>query len=332
MKQIAKVVSNTFFIVKKVFIEAATGDSSIKKKDKDVGIIKGRKKDRKENLKNDMSESIKNLYDISDNKLLLAVLFATSETSKAILNRPNVKATLSSLKSKVLTGKDEHYTIIEKVEEQAKEVASILQSMNLTINRIGIDGLPGSGKSTFARALAKCMSMQWRSLDHENMDVPINFSKDLTIYEHHRLFRTQNVDVFDVIIYIDNPVEDSKANILKRTQSGRGSIILDVLDFEKLKKIGKVAFEFCDGKSIPLSDSNLVMKIKGPEGFKMREKLEDILNELEINTKGLSKEEMLFLLAYAKPQKGLKAYFLPGAFNDELLKGLLASFNKFKDS
>lgn len=272
------------------------------------------------------------LVDLPKNRLIKAALAVIAETGKGVLNRSGVKATLNAAKSKLITGKGEKYPWIEEADEYANKIALILQNLGIKPNKLGVDGLPGSGKSTLARALAERLGMQWKSLDHENMNVQIDFSQKLTVYEHHRLFRTQNVDEFDAIIYIDESVESTKANIIRRTQSGRGAIIIDVLDFEKLKNIGRLAFDVCEGESTLIPDSNLIMKVRGPGGFHAKENLVKRLKVAGHDTTDLDKEKMLFLTAYARRQSGLKAYFMPGAFNNELLKGLLAGVRKFLDS
>jgi hypothetical protein len=50
-------------------------------------------------------------------------------------------------------------------------------------------------------------------LDYIDLNKPQDFSKEKTIYEHHRLLRTQDIDNFDAIIYIDEPPEFSQENV-----------------------------------------------------------------------------------------------------------------------
>jgi len=49
----------------------------------------------------------------------------------------------------------------------------------------------------------------------------------MTIYEHHRLLRTQDIDNFEAIVYINEPVELSQANACteKETASRQMSLI-----------------------------------------------------------------------------------------------------------
>lgn len=291
--------------------------------------LKGRTKGRKGKNKNHLMNSIS---DLVEDRLSKAAFVAVTEAGKGILNRPSIKATVNSIKSKLFTAKTEVYRSVKEVEDLADKVVVILHNLNISPDKIGIDGLPGSGKSTLSRALAKRLEMQWQSLDHENMNLLIDFSQPLTIYEHHRLFRTQDLDVFDVIVYIDKPVTVTKSNIIKRTQSGRGALILDILDFEKLQKIGAYAFHVCEGQLINVPDSDISVKIQGPSGFKAKENLEETLKSTGKYMPDLNKEEMLFLITYGKRQSGLKAYFRPDAFKEELLTGLLAGISEYLDS
>jgi hypothetical protein len=216
------------------------------------------------------------------------------------------------------------------VRENADRVAVILQESGIVPNRIGVDGLPGSGKSTLAHALACRLDMDRKSLDHENMDVPRDFTQERTIYEHHRLFRTQDVDVFDAIVYVDEPVEVSKARVLQRArEETRESLITYVLDYEKLKKVGTLAFDVCESEPISIPGSNLLVKIRPAGGFRPAENIESRLCSVANVPEGLGKEEKLFLLVYGKPKGGLMAYVVPGAFNDELLQGFLAGVRAY---
>ena len=202
------------------------------------------------------------------------------------------------------------------VEKQAERVAQLLRERGVIPNRFGIDGLPGSGKSTLARLLAERLGMEWKSLDYKNLGLPGILGQGRTIYEHHRLLRTQDVDAFDAIVYIDEPFERSRAKVLRR---GRGLILAAVLDYDKLKKVGKLAFDVCEGEPVRIPKSDLVLKIKPPKGFRAVENITSRLGsapsqskgDAGFDTSGMSKEEMLFVLAHGKRQEGLTAYLLP---------------------
>ncbi|MHC5054199.1 MAG: DEAD/DEAH box helicase family protein [Planctomycetota bacterium] len=208
---------------------------------------------------------------------------------------------------------------VRSAEAQAEKIARILEEKDITPDRIGIDGLPGSGKSTLARALARRLGMRWESLDYKNLRLPENLDSGRTVYEHHRLLRTQDVDAFDVIVYMDMSAGRCKARVCRR---GRGLFLAAVLNYRKLRKIGKLAFEVCGGEPIPIADSPLLLKIKPPGGFRALENTVSWLAEARpagpasagdagLDTSGMSREEMLFLIASGKRKRGLKAYVVP---------------------
>lgn len=270
------------------------------------------------------------LPDLTGNRLSGAGVAAAVETGRAMLNRPSVRASLEGAVPKLLGGTGEQSQSIEAVREAADRTALILHERSIVPSRIGVDGLPGSGKSALSRALAETLGMKWKSLDHENMNAPLDFAPQGTIYEHHRLFRTQDVDHFDAIIYVDEPVEVSKARVLRRAKKeARQGLIIDVVDYDKLKEIGKFAFDLCEGEPISIPGTRLLMKLRPPAGFRAVENTVSRLHAAGHETEGLGKEAMLFLLVYGRPQSGLTAYFQPGAYNEELLRGLLAGMRTY---
>ncbi len=193
-----------------------------------------------------------------------------------------------------------------------------------------MDGLPGSGKSTLSRALAETLGFAWRSLDHQNLNILVDFTSERTVYEHHRLLRTQDVDAFDVIVSVNERIDVSKARILERARpETRNAVNIDVLDFEKLRTIGKLAFDLCDGDPIPIPSSAMLMKIRPPGGFNAVDNIARQLHAAGHGVESRGKEEMLFLLAYGRARSGLLAYFVPSAFNEELLAGLLAGVRTY---
>ena len=259
-----------------------------------------------------------------------AVVVGAAETGRAMLGRPSVRASLEAALLKVVGGTGEGFPSIEAARDSARQIPLILQDRGIVPDRIGVDGLPGSGKSTLARALAEELDFQWESLDHENMDVPRDFAPQRTVYEHHRLFRTQDVDAFDAIVYVDEPVDTCKARILQRTRTeARAALIIDVLDYDKLKTIGKAAFDVCEGESVSIPGGRLLVKVKPPQGFRAVENIENRLRAAGHDAPREAKETMLFLLVYGRPASGLMAYFLPGAYNDELLRGFLAGMRTY---
>lgn len=268
--------------------------------------------------------------DLTENRLLGAALAATVETGRAMLNRPSVRASLEAAVLKMLGLAEVPHGSVEPVRHSADTIVRVLQERGVVPRRIGVDGVPGSGKSTLARALADRLGFQWKSLDHEDMNVPRDFSREGVVYEHHRLFRTQDVDSFDAIVYIDEPVEVSRGKILERAKAeARQGLSADVLNYDRMKKIGEVAFHACDGEPIAIPQSSLVMKIKPPGGFRAMKNTASRVHAAGHQTEGWGKEEMLFVLAYGSPRSGLMAYLLPGAYNQELFNGLLAGLRRY---
>ena len=267
----------------------------------------------------------------TDRRLTEAAAAAAVETTRAMLEAPGVRASVEAALLRLVGSSQAHTGSNAEPLRAAVATARMLQSRGIDPNRLGVDGVPGSGKSTFARALADELGGQWKSLDHENMNEPRDFAPERTVYEHHRLFRTQDVDVFDAIVYVDEPIEVAKDRVVQRARKeGRTALLIDVLDYEKLKQIGKLAFDVCDGQPIAIPDSHLLMKIRPPGGFRALENTLDRLraagHEFEPD---MGKEQMLFLLAYGIARAGMTAYFLPGAYNHELLKGILAGIRSY---
>ena len=198
--------------------------------------------------------------------------------------------------------------ILEAVERRAECIARILRERGVVPDRIGIDGLPGSGKITLARALAPKLDLRWLSLDYKDLNVPRNLERKGVIVEHHRLLRTQDADRFDVILYIRETPERARIRTVRRR---RGVILAALLDYHKLGKVGELAFDVCQAEPVVIPDSNLILKIKPPGGFRAIESIVRRLREAGLDTAGMSKEAMLFLLALGKPEHGLTAYYSP---------------------
>jgi hypothetical protein len=227
---------------------------------------------------------------------------------RAVLIFPGMQVCLGALAQMLSSLGRPSASVAAVVAEQAEEIALILRERDIAPSRIGIDGIPGSGKSTLARALAGKLDMEWKSLDFRNLGLPEDLAQERTIYEHHRLFRTRDVDAFDVLIYIDEPVPSSKARVRRR---GRGLILGIMLDYDKLKTIGKMAFDACEGEPVAIANSHLVLKIKPPGGFRAEENIAGRLERSGLDASGASREQMLCLLACGKRQEGLRAYLLP---------------------
>jgi hypothetical protein len=179
-----------------------------------------------------------------------------------------------------------------------------------------VDGVPGSGKSTLAAALARKLDMTVECLDHKNMDRTISFAKDRTIYEHHRLLRTQYLDGFDALIYIDEPVAISRQKVLRRK---RGGYLVDIMNYDRLKAVGHKAFSVAAGECITVEGSFVQVKIRPEGGFRCFENIEAELLARGLSSMGLNKEQGLFLCLEGKARKGFSAYLNPHAFDKELL-------------
>ncbi|MBF0202859.1 MAG: hypothetical protein HQK67_00800 [Desulfamplus sp.] len=261
--------------------------------------------------------------DFSDIATLAGILLAKSGISfaKGILSKPGIHAYLEYQIEKIVHGCPESGTHpeIPAVARTADEIVSLLKSKGFYPNRIAVDGVPGSGKSTLARALAYRLNMDAICLDHQNMNEKINFDRDIAIYEHHRLLRTQELDSFDVIIYIDEPVYISMEKVVKRK---RGGYLVDILDYKKLKQIGEKAFATVTGEYIPVADGFVKLRLKPKKGFKDIEYLQRELFQKGLDGTGLTKEAQLFLCVDGKANKGFSAYLNLREYKEELISGL----------
>ncbi|MDC0358050.1 hypothetical protein OAO01_04470 [Oligoflexia bacterium] len=278
----------------------------------------------------DWNKLLKEFSDVNAERLSKAAVAGMVETVQALLNRPSVRASLEAVVLKTLGDVDHGLQPPAAVREQADLIADILKQKGIIPERIGVDGLPGSGKSTLSRALATRLGLKWRSLDHENMNAQQDFAQQHTIYEHQRLFRTQNIDAFDVIVYVDEPVKVAMDRVMQRaTEEGREALIIDVLDYDKLKQVGKLAFDICEGETVSIPNSNLRLKLRASEGFGAEKNIIKRLQASGYDTEGFNKEELLFLSLYGSAQSGLLAYFQPEAFSGELLVGLRAGLERY---
>jgi hypothetical protein len=265
-------------------------------------------------------------HDKDMRSLALGMLIASgAATAKALYANPTVKATIESAIDNFFTGKWKEYEPKESANNNADFIIELLKAEKVIPIKLAVDGLPGSGKSTLARTLAEKLGFQWKSLDHQAMNKTMSFN-DRSVYEHHRLLRTQDPDNFEAIIYFDEPVELAKERVISRN---RVPMIVDVLDFEKLKAIGDKAFSICSGKAHTIPGTNIKVKIKPKGGFKAYKNIVSELSELGINPEGLSKEQLLFLSIDGKAREGLKSYINTRAYNKELLTGLTVGLKEF---
>lgn len=255
-----------------------------------------------------------------------AAIEAGKTAAEALANRPGLQVSLESLKMKFRTGKAEADEVISEIDKAAGRIIALLRAQGGHFQRLAVDGVPGSGKSTLAKSLAKKLKFEAKTLDNIDLNKPQDFSQAQAVYEHHRLLRTQDIDNFDAIAYIDEPVELSKAKCLHRKRDG---FAVDIFDYQKLKRIGKEAFDIADGRAYAIENSYIKVKIKPEAGFKALENIRDMVNKQGIKTEGFSKEQLLFLFVYGQAKQGIMAYVNFGAYNKELLKGLNAGILKF---
>ncbi len=231
-----------------------------------------------------------------------------------------MQSTVRGLVRKLVTGsREKPYREIPSVEKTSDLIIEALDEKGIRPTCLGIDGIAGAGKSTLGRSLSKRLGLEWRTLYARELTKPVKL-EDGTIYENIRLFRTQDIDHFDAILYIDIPAEKARARVLERDRDGA---LADVLDFEKLKRLGDLAFEISEGKEIRIPGSSVRMKIRPEGGYRAKEHLKSRLKERGLREENLSKEEMLFLSCYGEVKKGIRPYLKLGAYNREILDGLL---------
>ena len=253
--------------------------------------------------------------DLKDLTKETAVAFITAAATK-LLAKDTIKSAIRGRVRKLFTGNAEKpYQDIPTVERYTDNILYILSNKSISPKSIGIDGPPGSGKSTLGRSLAKRTGLKWKTLYAKDLKEPYYFMPGY-IYENIRLFRTQNIDNFDVIIYIDCQVEDAQRRVIERD---RNAALADYINFKSLKKIGDAAFEMADGEEIRIPMSPIRMKIKPKGGYKDIDNLRMKLRPKGFDVERFSKEELLFVNCYGKPKSGILPYVKLEAYNNEFL-------------
>jgi len=251
----------------------------------------------------------------------LGVTFSLA-LARHLLRRPGFQASADFFTDTFFHTKEEAPATPTRVVENAAAIAALFREKGLNPTRLAVDGVPGSGKSVLATVLAEMLGMEAVCLDHQNMDETYEFGKENAIYEHHRLLRTQNLDDFDALIYLDEPVAISKRKVLERK---RGGYLVDVLDYALLKEIGDLAFAFAAGEPLAIPNSFTTLKLKPKGGFQDRELISMALWREGIDGAHFTKEEALFICAGYLARKGFKAYVNLHAFDKEMLTALSES-------
>jgi hypothetical protein len=236
-----------------------------------------------------------------------------------MLKRPTIQSGLRGLARKLITGsREKRYKEIPAVERTTDKIADLLEGRLPTPACLGIDGIAGGGKSTLGRSLAKRFDLNWHTLYSKELGKAVEIIPG-TIYENIRLFRTQDIDLFDAIFYIQIPPDQARERVLSRDRNGT---LADLLDFETLQRLGDLAFDSADGDDIQIPNSPIRMKVRPASGFCQRENLKARLKAQGLESEGLGVEEMLFLSCFGEAKKGIRPYLKLGAYNNEILAGI----------
>jgi ABC-type polysaccharide/polyol phosphate transport system ATPase subunit len=143
-------------------------------------------------------------------------------TGKKLLEKETVQSTVRALVRKVVTGsREKPFQNVPEVGYCADCILDIINLKDLSPDNICIDGLPGSGKSTLGRILAKKTGLKLKTLHWRDVKSPYPFKKGF-IYENQRIIRTQNMAFFDAVIYFNSTIELAR----KEFSQGTGMVHL----------------------------------------------------------------------------------------------------------
>lgn len=227
---------------------------------------------------------------------------------RRLLARPGVAASLDGLRERLFLRRPKPVAEHPAVGAAADAVVRLLRQTGPMPCRMGVDGVPGSGKTSLAAALADRLAMDAVCLDHQDIDAPKDLRRPFTVFEHHRLLRTQDIEPLDAVVYVDEPLERSRAKLLARK---KGAYLLEVLDFERLKRIGELAYAMADGDDLAVAGCGLRLKRRPSTGYRQRERLEAALAQRGRTGESDVFEAGLFRLAGLPPRSGLTAYLTP---------------------
>jgi hypothetical protein len=211
--------------------------------------------------------------------------------------------------------KPDYADVPAEVFEDADKIITMLGKDGKLSARLGVDGLPGAGKTTLSCAISQLTHIPCYHFHRpEDTDLARDLPLDgASVTEHHRLFRTQDIEVFDVLIYLDAPIDLARERKIRKTKhiSSDGA---KYYDYALAKRIGDLAFAFANGVSIQLPDSSIHLKTRPEGGFRQVLNLRRALRKRSIayDCYGheLGPEELLFLYETGEPRKGLISYMM----------------------
>lgn len=259
------------------------------------------------------------MWKLAKGPLSLMGMTFLSTTGRNILTRPTVQSSLRACVRWVFTGtREKPCAGRTAVGDLSSKIVQLMDQQRVSPTSICIDGLPGSGKSSLGRDIARKTGLVWKTLYWNDLKDSYPFRKGM-IYENIRLIRTQDIEHFDMLVYVDCDISTAMQRVMERDRDG---ILIDVMDFSKLKRIGDTAFELAAGEEVWIPGSCVRIKFRPREGYRDLETLKSRLRASGIFVEDLSKEELLFAYCYGKPQQGIYPYLTGEVYGKEILSGL----------